>query len=464
MYKNNFSSNKILYCIIDAVFLSFVFYYLIRLQYKYFYIIKLERLPNLFEIIEAHNKAYILLIFSWFIIADYLKLYSIRVFNYFSECIKKIFLQTFFFSIIVFTISGLKTDDLFSNKLLILLTIIVFVYLSISRSIKYFVAKNKFKKGKNLKNVLIVGENENTKRLIAILNSNKYFGLKVIDSIKNDEISFEKIKLLIESNHIKHVFISQSGLFDITNKNQLINYCEDNHINTNYVPYSINNDLISLEVNYIDTLPVYRIKNYPLDEVNNQIIKFLFDVIFSFLVCFFILSWLFPIIAILIKLDSKGDIIFKQKRRGLSGKEFDCYKFRTMRNDGTNSIKSTVVNDSRITRIGKFLRKSSLDELPQFFNVLKGDMSIVGPRPHMLSQDTYYSEIIQKYNLRNYVKPGITGLSQVKGFRGAISIDKDMEDRIRTDIFYVRNWSLIFDIQIIYQTIVLIFKGDENAI
>ena len=135
-----------------------------------------------------------------------------------------------------------------------------------------------------------------------------------------------------------------------------------------------------------------------------------------------------------------------------------------MRNDGTNSIKATVVNDNRITKIGKFLRKASLDELPQFFNVLNGDMSLVGPRPHMISQDIYYSEIIKKYNLRNYVKPGITGLAQVKGYRGAIDCDKDMEDRIRTDIFYVRNWSLLLDLQIIYQTVVLIFKGDKNAI
>ena len=173
---------------------------------------------------------------------------------------------------------------------------------------------------------------------------------------------------------------------------------------------------------------------------------------------------LFPIIALLIKLDSKGSVIFKQKRRGINGKDFDCYKFRTMRNDGTNSIKATVVNDNRITKIGNFLRKTSLDELPQFINVLKGDMSIVGPRPHMISQDIYYSEIIRKYNLRNYVKPGITGLSQVKGFRGAIDCDKYMEDRIRTDTFYVRNWSLLLDIQISYQTVVLVFKGDENAI
>ena len=244
----------------------------------------------------------------------------------------------------------------------------------------------------------------------------------------------------------------------------MINYCENNHITIYYIPYSILSNFRNLDSNYIDTIPIYGLKNNPLEEISNQRIKVLFDFIFAIFVCVFVLSWMFPIIALLIKLDSKGEVIFKQKRRGFKGKVFDCYKFRTMYNDGTNSIQSTVVNDYRITKIGKILRKTSLDELPQFINVLKGDMSTVGPRPHMISQDVYYSGIIQKYNIRNYVKPGITGLAQVKGFRGAININKDMEDRIRADIFYVRNWSLLLDIQIIFQTILLLFKGDKNAI
>lgn len=130
----------------------------------------------------------------------------------------------------------------------------------------------------------------------------------------------------------------------------------------------------------------------------------------------------------------------------------------------TNSIIETKRNDKRITRVGHFLRKSSLDELPQFFNVLKGDMSIVGPRPHMIVQDVYYDEVIEKYFLRHYVKPGITGLAQVKGFRGAIDCDADMEKRINADLYYVRNWSFLLDVKIVVQTIWLTIRGDENAI
>ncbi|UWX66062.1 exopolysaccharide biosynthesis polyprenyl glycosylphosphotransferase [Empedobacter stercoris] len=460
-YKNKFFGRKVFLYLFDFFILSFLFYNFIRLQYDYFYTIDLVHLPNFYAIVDAHYKAYTLTIVSWFIIADYVKLYSIKRVNYLRELIKKVISQSFLFFVIVFTISGLKTESLLSNKLVILLTFIILFYLLITRILMFYLFRKKYEKGEDLKNILIVGENLNSMRLKNILDDRKHFGLNAIES---NGLDLKEIIKLINQYDIKEVFISQSGIQDYHFENKILAYCENNHIEVSYVPNSLNNDLISLEVNYIDTLPIFKLKKYPLEQTNSQILKSLFDIIFSSLVCVFILSWLFPIIALLIKLDSKGSVIFKQKRRGLNGKEFDCYKFRTMRNDGTNSIKATVVNDNRITRIGHFLRKTSLDEFPQFINVLKGDMSIVGPRPHMISQDIYYSEIIRKYNLRNYVKPGITGLSQVKGFRGAIDCDKDMEDRIRTDIFYVRNWSLLLDIQIIYQTVVLVFKGDENAI
>src|SRR5690606_16089232 len=141
-----------------------------------------------------------------------------------------------------------------------------------------------------------------------------------------------------------------------------------------------------------------------------------------------------------------------------------CLKFRTMREDKDNNKKPTERDDPRVTKLGRILRKTSLDELPQFFNVLKGDMSIVGPRPHMVSENESYSEIIKKYSLRHYVKPGITGLAQIRGYRGAIDSEKDMELRVRTDIYYVRNWSFLLDLLIIYKTVRLILVGDENAI
>ena len=176
----------------------------------------------------------------------------------------------------------------------------------------------------------------------------------------------------------------------------------------------------------------------------------------------FLLSWLIPILAILIKLESKGPVFFKQGRPGIKEKEFFCYKFRSMKINETTE-KEASKNDPRVTRIGRFIRKTSLDEMPQFLNVLIGEMSVVGPRPHLWSQNKVYGRRINRYMMRHYVKPGITGLAQVKGFRGEIESDEEMRTRINYDIFYIENWSLLMDIKIIIQTVINIFKGEDKA-
>jgi len=182
------------------------------------------------------------------------------------------------------------------------------------------------------------------------------------------------------------------------------------------------------------------------------------------LVLLLICSWLFPIIAILIKRNSKGPVFFVQKRYGFHEEVFNCIKFRTMVVNEDSTSKTTGVNDSRITKIGKFLRKTSLDEMPQFINVLKGEMSIVGPRPHMLAVDNYYKPKIGRYSLRSLVNPGITGLAQVNGLRGdAGDVEIEMNKRILADAFYIRNWSFTLDIVIILKTILLVIIGDKNA-
>ena len=453
---------KIYLIILDYIFISFLLYFFLKQQYNFLNTENLIPIPKFSEIIDAHYKAYFLIIISWYVIADYIKLYKEKRIVYFREIFKKIIYQSIMFYIIITSISGLKESDLLSAQLTLLFIIIIFLYLFITRLFIFYIKRYTFNQGIDLKNILIIGENCNSNKLKSILDNRKHFGYKVFEDKKDSKIT--TVINSIINNNIKEIFISQSGVENKFYEVDILNYCERNHIKVNYIPYSLNNNLMSLEVEYIDTLPVFKMKKYPLEKSNNKIIKSIFDYTFSFLVSIFLLSWLFPIIALLIKLDSRGNVFFKQKRRGLNGKVFSCYKFRTMKNDGTNSIKSTTLNDMRITKIGKFLRKTSLDELPQFINVLKGEMSIVGPRPHMVYQDNHYSEIIETYNLRYYVKPGITGLSQIKGFRGAIDCDKDMEDRVRIDIFYVRNWSLLLDIQIIYQTIELVIKGDENAI
>ena len=165
----------------------------------------------------------------------------------------------------------------------------------------------------------------------------------------------------------------------------------------------------------------------------------------------------------MIKLSSKGPVLFKQLRSGVNNEEFVCYKFRSMTISTDADSKQATQADIRVTWLGKFLRKSSLDEFPQFINVLMGDMSIVGPRPHMLLHTEEYSALINKYMVRQLVKPGITGIAQVRGYRGETKELQDMEGRVRLDVWYIENWSLSLDINIIFQTILNLFKGDEKA-
>jgi exopolysaccharide biosynthesis polyprenyl glycosylphosphotransferase len=201
----------------------------------------------------------------------------------------------------------------------------------------------------------------------------------------------------------------------------------------------------------------------PLDDPGNRALKRFIDIVFSGLVIIFILSWMIPLIGILIKINSRGPIYFVQKRAGLNNMAFDCLKFRTMVVNDQSDFKQATKGDPRITSIGRFLRKSSLDEFPQFINVLLGDMSLIGPRPHPLKLNEDFEKHINDLQSRHYVKPGITGLAQSMGYRGETRNLIDMKNRIAMDRYYVENWSLWLDIKIIIRTMVSLVKGSENA-
>ena len=212
-----------------------------------------------------------------------------------------------------------------------------------------------------------------------------------------------------------------------------------------------------------DNFKVLTIKKLPFEFYENRLIKRLFDISFSLTVILLLMSWLIPILWILIKIESKGPLFFKQEREGLNGKRFLCYKFRSMKLNKEANKESATKNDLRITKIGAFIRKTSIDELPQFFNVFLGDMSIVGPRPHMNLHSVQFEKEIKNYVKRHAVKPGITGLAQIKGYRGEIIKKSDIENRVRLDIFYIENWSFLFDLKIIINTVLNVFKGEEKA-
>ncbi len=218
---------------------------------------------------------------------------------------------------------------------------------------------------------------------------------------------------------------------------------------------------ILLEVD--DQVPVSNVSIIPLDAVQNQVAKRIFDLTFSVSVILFILSWLVPLIGFLIKIDSRGPVFFKQKRSGKMNSTFMCLKFRTMKVNTESDVKQATKNDSRITKLGNFLRKSSLDELPQFFNVLHGSMSVVGPRPHMVKHTEHYSSLIKEFMARQYVKPGITGLAQIMGYRGETKNLIEMKNRVKLDRFYIENWSFMLDVRIVLLTVLSVIRPNDKA-
>jgi len=196
-----------------------------------------------------------------------------------------------------------------------------------------------------------------------------------------------------------------------------------------------------------------KIKKKPLKKSLNGVLKRTFDIAFSGLILVFFLSWMFPLFALIIKLQSSGPVIYKQLREGKDGVHFLCFKFRTMHLNGESDSSWTKLNDPRVTKFGVFLRRTSLDEFPQFLNVFLGQMSVVGPRPHPIKLNDTYRDSIQKFSLRHETRPGVTGLSQMKGYRGSITHYHQMNSRVKLDRFYIRSWTFLLDLKIILLTI-----------
>ena len=219
----------------------------------------------------------------------------------------------------------------------------------------------------------------------------------------------------------------------------------------------------NVHIDFVNDIAVLSLRSEPLDDITARIQKRLFDIVLSSLVIVLLLWWLVPIMALLIKLNSKGPVFFVQLRSGRNNKAFKCYKFRTLKVNKEANTKQVTLGDTRITKLGRFLRKSNIDELPQFMNVLLGNMSVVGPRPHMLQHTESYSIVLNDYMIRHFVKPGVTGWAQVHGLRGEIKREEQLRKRIEHDIWYLENWSLWLDVRIVFQTIYVTFKGDKNA-
>lgn len=321
-------------------------------------------------------------------------------------------------------------------------------------------------------NVAIWGFNRTSIELASQLETNSYFihfmGI-INENSSVDYKSKEDFSIALTNaintaavNKINELYIIAQPDY-ITDLNSYFELGDKHCMRLKFVP-----DFSTISKNHYSTsnfnnFHVIKPRYEPLQNAYNRLAKRIFDLVFSILVIIFIMSWLYPLLAIIIKRQSKGPVLFKQLRTGKKNEPFWCYKFRSMYINTSDESKQAQKEDVRTTPIGRFIRRTSLDEMPQFFNVLLGSMSVVGPRPHMIKHTTDYNDHINDFMVRHFVKPGITGLAQVTGLRGETKTVKDMKRRVNTDIKYVQRWSLITDIKICFLTVIVTLKGDENA-
>jgi len=383
--------------------------------------------------------------------------------------IRRITKRTFIFFIVSAVIAFLILPKQYSRTFLLEYTVMFYFGKIIFYWFLYNYLKFKRKHGINTNRVIIVGENETSKFLRRIIESNpmlgySYYGL-VADTPTNDPTLLGKtdeLASIIRQHNIQMVFVSQSLISEENNEKKFLKICNQLGVRLRFIPENQRWFRSRLNMESVGELVLINPQEIPLDDIGSRSWKRMFDICFSLLVILLVLSWLMPIIVFLIKMGSKGPIFFVQKRTGINNKTFNCIKFRSMQMNEMSDIKQATADDHRITKIGRFMRKTNIDEFPQFINVFLGQMSVVGPRPHMLKHTEQYSALIEHYLNRHHVKPGITGWAQVNGYRGETDEFWKMEQRVKYDMEYIENWTFGWDISIILKTI-FGMKSYKNA-
>lgn len=328
------------------------------------------------------------------------------------------------------------------------------------------------RKGYNFKRVVIVGAGKNGMELYRAMRDDISSGFNILgffdDNLALKDIlpsylgTTDKVEEFAIAKDIDEIYCTLPGTND-EKILRMLNFAEKQMIRFYIVPEFYRNVKKSMVMEFLESVPLLTIRREPLQAFYNRALKRSFDLVFSSVVLCTIFPILYVLIGFLIKRSSPGPIFFKQKRTGLYGHDFECYKFRTMRVNDQADTMQAVKDDPRKTKIGDFLRRTNLDEFPQFINVFKGDMSVVGPRPHMLKHTEQYSALIDKYMVRHLVKPGVTGWAQMTGYRGETKTLEQMEGRVKRDVWYIENWTFFLDLKIIVVTLVNMFRGDKNA-
>ncbi|HEU5290202.1 MAG TPA: exopolysaccharide biosynthesis polyprenyl glycosylphosphotransferase [Cyclobacteriaceae bacterium] len=346
----------------------------------------------------------------------------------------------------------------------IILIYAVFTPLFFSFKIGIYFIRKIFIQDLSYRNYLIIGRNElaSEVRKFYLLNPQIGYKFKGYIDFEGSDFSFEYVREFCSDKEVHEIYCCAPNVEE-EQLRTLVNFGLDSLIKVRLIVASDSQSRKTIHLEQYDKLPGLDMATLALDEPRNQVIKRLFDLFFSLVFGVLVLSWFIPLIGLLIKLDSRGPVFFIQQRNGKGNIPFGCMKFRTMIVNKEADSKQASKDDPRITRIGKFLRKTSLDEIPQFLNVIIGNMSLIGPRPHPIKLNEQFSSKISNIMSRHYVKPGITGLAQCMGYRGETSKLIDMENRVRMDRYYIENWSFWLDIKIIFLTVVSLIRGSENA-
>jgi putative colanic acid biosynthesis UDP-glucose lipid carrier transferase len=404
--------------------------------------------------------------FGWVITSLVSSFYEVHRFSTIIRILKLLFRQILLFSLLIFAYSGINLNLNLNPKLIIKYILVSFFCIAIFKYLMFFLLKRyrSIFKG-NIRKTIILGKTPQSESLEKFLIDTPFYGFinkKIICFKDRSKLDIEAIFDYISNEEIDEIFCSIS---ELNNEDLLaiVNYADNNLKVVKFIPDRSKVLSKKLQHDYYGIIPILTFRTIPLDDPFSALLKRVFDIVFSLAVLVLILSWLTPLIALVIKVESKGSVFFTQSRNGYNFKSFKCFKFRSMVVNPKADLEQVTRGDARITIFGQLLRKTSLDEMPQFYNVLKGDMSVVGPRPHMLSHTDMYAKKIDKFMVRHFVKPGITGLAQVSGFRGEVETDKDIIGRVQHDIFYIENWSFFLDLKIIFQTLYNTIKGEEKA-
>ena len=421
---------------------------------------------------QAYWLLWIILNLSWLFIASVVRVYKLKsIFSF--ETTARQAMHAWFYWLIFVMLYLFFANHFRLSRLFTVVSMVSFgVLLFLNRLILLFLGSHYKGNNSMTRKVMIIGYNSMAKKLASYLEENEInteivgfceetknvyelTNYPILDSVENSVVASRQYQV----DDIYSTIAPEQNISIY----ELMQEADKSCIHFRFIPDLSHFIKRNFFIYYLKDIPVMTLRQEPLSDAGNRIKKRIVDIVISLFVVVFILSWLIPVLGLLIYLESPGPIFFNQQRTGRNKKTFYCLKFRSMKVNNDAHFKQATINDNRLTKVGKIIRRTNLDEFPQFINVLKGEMSIVGPRPHMLKHTDDYSRIIDQYMVRQFLKPGITGWAQIHGFRGEVKAIHQLRDRVEHDIWYMENWGLWLDIRIISLTLFNMINGEKNA-